>query len=360
MSTPSTVESHQSTINTGSIVPGGHDRVSSILALRPLLGQFGVDLDTVLAESGLPANQFDNPENLIPFREGSRLLGMCVERTACAHLGLLIGKFTPLESLGMLADLAKSAKDVRDALLLMSRFLTLSDGGGLLTLSEDANLAMFSYAIYEPGVEHTEIVYDTTLATSWNILRALCGNRWVPHEVLFTRSRPADLRPYRNFFRAPLRFDTGQSAIVFKREWLGVPLATSDPAALRLLESKARDLESRSTADLLGQIRRILRRQLLSGASSMQLVADELAMHRRTLDRRLSEVQVRFQTLVDEVRFEVSRQLLETEMPIAVIAQSLQYANPGAYTRAFRRWSGTTPIQWRAASLSKQRQESGD
>ena len=353
--TPET-ETFRAGSSAHGIIPGGYDRVSSVLALRPLLKQLGVELDTVLADSGLPANQFEHPENLIPFREGSRLLGMCVDRTECAHLGLLVGKYTPLESLGMLAELVKSATDVRSALLLLSRFLTLSDGGGLLTLAEGSRFAAFSYAIYEPGVERTEIVYDIVLATSWNILRTLCGNRWVPHEVLFARSRPADLRPYRNFFRAPLRFDTEQYALVFKREWLNAPLSTSDPVKLRSLEARAHEMESQSSGDLLGQVRRILRRQLLSGTSSMQKVADELAMHRRTLDRRLLDVQVRFYSLVDEVRFEVSRQLLETEMPIAAIAQSLQYANPGAFTRAFRRWSGTTPMQWRTANLSPERE----
>jgi len=349
--TPKT-EHPQTVASASGVVPGGTDRVSLILALRPLLEQFDVELDSLLADSGLAANQFEDPENLIPFREGSRLLGLCADRTTCAHLGLLIGKDTTLESLGMLAELTKSAADVRTALQLLSRYLTLSDGGGLLTLSEGPRSAMFNYAIYEPGVERSEIVYDIVLATSWNILRALCGRRWLPDEVLLTRSRPVDLRPYRNFFRAPLRFDTEQSALVFKREWLDAPLATSDPARLHSLESRAREMESRSTGDLLGQIRRILRRQLLSGNSSMEEVADELGMHRRTLDRRLQEKNAKFQSLVDEVRFQVSRQLLETEMPIAAIAQSLQYANPAAYTRAFRRWSGTTPKQWRTTSLT--------
>lgn len=335
--------------NPIKVVPGGYDRVASILALQPLLDQFGVDLDRVLADAGLPADQFDDPDKLIPFREGSRLLGICADRTGCPHLGLLVGKYTPLESLGIVADLAQSAADIRSALQLMSRYLTLSDGGGLLSLSEDSHFASFSYALYEPGVEHPEIVYDIVLATSWNVLRSLCGRRWKPQEVLFTRRRPADLRPYRNFFRAPMRFDTDQSALVFRREWLDRPLPTSDPARLRELEASARDIEAQSTGDLVAQTRRILRRQLLSGTSSMQRVADELAMHRRTLDRRLLADNVRFRTLVDEVRFEVSRQLLETEMPIAAISQSLQYASASAFTRAFRRWSGTAPAQWRAS-----------
>lgn len=181
--------------------------------------EFGVDLQQVLAESGLPLELFNHPDNLVSFRQGSHLLGLC----ACPHLGLLIGRYTPLESLGFVADLAKAAPDVRSALRLVARYLTLSDGGGLLTLNEDANVATYRYALYEPGVERAEVIYDIVLSTTWNVLRAICGSRWLPREIQFMRSRPADTHPYRSFLRAPLRFDCDRSAVVFDRAWLDVP-----------------------------------------------------------------------------------------------------------------------------------------
>ena len=330
------------------VVPGGYDRAASTLALKPLLGEFGVDLQQVLAESGLPLDLFNNPDNLVPFRHGSRLLGLCVDRTGCPHLGLLIGRQTALESLGFIADLVKAARDVRNALALLSRYLTLSDGGGLLTLSEDAHSASYHYALYEPGVERAEIVYEIVLATIWNIMRALCGSCWLPREIQFTRSRPADIHPYRSLLRSPLRFDCESSEVVFDRAWLDTPLRSADPQRLRSLETQARAIEAQATGDLPAQVRRILRRQLLSGRASMHHVAAELTMHRRTLDRKLKQHAISFQVLVDEVRYEVARQLLgDTVMPMIAIAHSLQFADASAFTRAFRRWSGMPPTRWR-------------
>jgi AraC-like DNA-binding protein len=95
-------------------------------------------------------------------------------------------------------------------------------------------------------------------------------------------------------------------------------------------------------------VRRMLRRQLLSGQSSMHQVAAELEMHRRTLDRKLKPHAISYQALVDEVRYEVARQLLrDTAMPMIAIAQSLQFAEASAFARAFRRWSGMPPTKWR-------------
>lgn len=335
------------------VVPGGYDRAASTLALKPLLDAFGVDLQQVLAESGLPIELFDHPDNLVPFRQGSRLLGLCVDRTGCPHLGLLIGRHTPLESLGVVADLVKCAPDVRNALRLLARYLTLSDGCGLLTLSEEAQLATYRYALYEPGVERAEVIYDIVLATTWNVMRTLCGSRWLPHEIQFMRSRPADIRPYRSFLRAPLRFDNEQSAVVFDRAWLDMPLRSADPQRLAALEAQAHAIEAQSVGDLPAMVRRVLRRQLLSGSTSMHDVAAELAMHRRTLDRKLKPHAISYQALGDEVRYEVARQLLsDTKLPMIAIAQSLQFANASAFTRAFRRWSGMPPTRWRAGAMA--------
>ncbi len=331
------------------VVPGGYDRVASILAIQPLLRDFGVDLNQLLAQSGLPADLFGNPDNLIPFRQGSRLLGMCVDLTGCAHLGLLIGRHTPLEALGAVAELTKAAPDVRSALNLLTRYLTLSDGGGLLRLGEDARFASYGYALYEPAVERTDVVYDIVLTSIWNVLRTLCGNHWLPHEIQFMRRRPPDTRPYRSFLRAPLRFDCEQAAVVFDKAWLDVPLPGADAQRLMSLEAQARASEAEATGDLPAQVRRVLRRQLLSGGTSMHQVAAELAMHRRTLDRKLQPYGVSFQALGDEVRHEVARQLLsDTAMPITAIAQSLHFADASVFSRAFRRWSGVTPSRWRA------------
>jgi AraC-like DNA-binding protein len=86
----------------------------------------------------------------------------------------------------------------------------------------------------------------------------------------------------------------------------------------------------------------------LTGHASADQVAALFSITRRTLTRRLSAFDTGFQELVDEIRFEVARQMLEDSgMEILEIAAVLDYAGPNAFTRAFRRWSGTTPAEWR-------------
>jgi AraC-like DNA-binding protein len=133
----------------------------------------------------------------------------------------------------------------------------------------------------------------------------------------------------------------------FPAHLLERPMPEADPARLRSLEKRARAID----IDLVSQLRRALRTLLLGGKRSGDEVAGILSMHRRTLNRRLQAQGTTFQKVLDEVRFEAACQLLDTtRIPLTEIAASLCYAESSAFSRAFRRWSGATPIKRRQQS----------
>ena len=101
--------------------------------------------------------------------------------------------------------------------------------------------------------------------------------------------------------------------------------------------------------DLPDQVRSVLRRSIRTGHARADQVAATFSMHARTLNRRLNEFGISFRELADEGRFEIAQQMLQSSaMDVAQIAAMLDYADASAFTRAFRRWSGTTPARWRA------------
>jgi AraC-like DNA-binding protein len=211
-------------------------------------------------------------------------------------------------------------------------------------------VATLDYAIYATGVEASDQIYDGALAISSNALRTLCGPDWHPTEVLFCHSKPADASPFRRVFDGPLRFDAEQTAIVFPVTWLAHRLCGADSAVYRRLERRVGALKEQADDDPVAALRRLLRTLLLGGSGSVANVAKHLAMHRRTLNRRLEARGTSVHELVEEIRFEVARQLVElTRMPLVEISAALGYADPSAFTRAFRRWSGITPSEWRAS-----------
>ena len=157
------------------------------------------------------------------------------------------------------------------------------------------------------------------------------------------------LAPYRRFFQAPLRFDAEQTVLVFPARWLERPLPGADATLRRILEQQVEALEASGGPDIVGQLRRVLRSLLVTGSGSLDQVAQLFSMHRRTLNRRLRASGTTFQRLVEEMRYEIARQLLEdTRMSVVEIAAALDYADASAFTRAFKRWSGVSSAAWRA------------
>ncbi len=323
-------------------------RIGGMLAIPAVLRQLESDPDQVLAEARVDAKLFDDPENLIPYLSRGRLLKHCVARTGCQHFGLLVGQHNGLEALGLVGLLVKYSPDVETALRSLVRHSHLHVRGAVATLAVEDGWATIGYATYLQQSESTDQVGDAAVASIFNFMRSLCGPDWNPAEVRFSHRRPEDVGPYRRFFRAPMSFDAEQYAVVFSAEWLDRRLSSDDPMLRRLLQQQIDALEARHGDDFPGQVRSVLRTGLLAGHGSAGQVAALFSIHSRTLHRRLNAFGTNFHQLADECRFEIARQMLEdSTLNVSRIASALDYTDPSAFIRAFRRWTGTTPAQWR-------------
>jgi AraC-like DNA-binding protein len=327
----------------------GHLRVGPLIEVPPILRELDIDPVEIINRVGLDITLFEDSESMISFAAMGRLLKECAARTQCPHFGLLVGQRSGLGCLGIIGLLAQQMPDVGSALRSLIRHLHVHDRGAAPTLSVEQGVAVLSYLIYQQGVESSDQIYDGSIAIIFNILWALCGPAWRPTEVLFSHRPPGDIQPYRHFFQAPLRFDMEQTALVFPAQWLDRAVADTDPLLRQQLEKRIAALESLDPRDLVGQLRCVLRSLLITRQSSLEQVAELFSMHRRTLNRRLEEQNHTFQKLVNEIRYEIARQLLEnTRLSVGQIAAILDYSDASVFTRAFRRWSGQTPTAWRA------------
>jgi len=136
--------------------------------------------------------------------------------------------------------------------------------------------------------------------------------------------------------------------VVFNRSWLSRPITDSRPELLQLLQHEVNKLEVQHGANFLDQVRSLLRATLVTGHRSAEQTAALFSMNRRTLNRHLNVLGTNYRKVVDEISFEIACQLLEdSAMDIVEIALILGYSNESAFTRAFRRWSLTTPAKWR-------------
>lgn len=328
-------------------------RIGNAMGIPALLSSLGVDPAPLLAEVGIEPTLFDNPDNRISFNTRSRLVQLCVARTGCSHFGLLIGAQAGLRSMGPLGLLMKYSPDVGSALRSLVRHLHLHGRGGAATLAVQGDTATLGYQVHIAQSLATDQIGDGAAALMFNMMRSLCGKDWAPAEVWFAHRRPEDIRPFHRLFRVPLRFDREQNALVFRASDLQRGLPTHDPEIQRLLQRQIEALEAAQSDDLPRQIKIMLRTALADGSASADQVAARFAMHTRTLNRRLHACGTTFRTLVNGARFETACQMLEqSSMDVRQIALQLGYADASAFARAFRRWSGRSPVAWRMARIA--------
>lgn len=326
----------------------GYVRVEAFRPIPAVLQEHGVDLSDVLAEAGLRASIFDDPDNLISYPDAARLAATSARRANCEHLGLLVGQCSRLANMGLPGRLARCADTAGAALQMFADYFTLHNAAATVSLASHGGFSRFVYAIVEPGMRDTEQLQFGAMAVSFNILQELCGAQFQPTVVTFATASPANLHFFHQFFRAPLRFDSDETAIVFESRWLERPLPPVDAELRRRTEAQANLRQATVQADFPSNLRRTLRRQLVKGDVSMKSIASRLGMHRRTLDRRLKEHGTHYIEVLDSVKCEAACQLLrDTDLGIGEIAQSLGYSSNSNFSAAFRRWTGLTPSDYR-------------
>jgi AraC-like DNA-binding protein len=317
---------------------------SSILAELPgLLAELGHS--HVLKEMGIDTGALQDTERPIRLRDAGALLEGCVARTGRQQLGLLLGMRGGVATLGAVGLLAQSAPDVESALRALIDYLHHHDRGAVPTLGLERQAVTLGYAIYEPEVPATDQIYAAAMAIALQIMRELCGPHWYPTEVWLPFRKPPDASPFALLFKAPLRFDADQAALVFPAHWLKRPLARPDPDAQRTIKLQ---LDAADPADFVCLVRRTARSLVVRGQLSETAVAAALAVSRRTLVRLLQARDKTFRDIMNEVRLEAACQLLrDTDNSVAHVAASLGYANASPFARAFRHWTGLRPTEWR-------------
>jgi AraC-like DNA-binding protein len=323
-------------------------RVSIMANLPEVVASLGGDFGKVCRQAAEAPSVLADPDQFISYPRVGRLLAASIQSTRCQHLGLVLGSTGSLATLGLLGLMMKYAPTVAAALDVMVRHFRLQDRMAVLSLTVEGDQACLSYALDGPDAPAVEHILDGALTVGLRLLQGLCGEGFAPEEVRLARRRPADPAPWHQTFRAPVRFNAEISAIAFPTKWLALVNPHSDPALMRVLEERARQLEQEDSILFSDQVRRAIRPLLLSQKCSATSTAEFFRIGKRTLNRRLSEEGTDFRTLMDEVRFDVARHLLRsTEISLSEIALVLGYAEASAFTRAFRRWTGRSPRAWR-------------
>lgn len=324
--------------------PPGHARMAPIHALGKLIRSLGGDPGAVFRAVKIDERALAKSDGVLPITIRGKLVARATQETGCEHFGLLLGAKSGIRELGTAGQLMLKPSSVGLALDVFAELWLRHNPSGVVFVGRSGDQATLGYAVLDGNIPGMPQLQDTAMALALNFMCDMLGADWRPTGVNLMRHEPRDPALYAQFFGANCRFNATRSELIFPATTLDFQLNNRNAKGADLAQHPLDD------RDWSSYVQRLTYRLLLQGDCSQKQVAAALGVSNRTLVRKLANCRVSYQQLIEGARFSASRTLMrETNLPISEIAVALGYNEVSSFTRAFRRWSGMAPSQWRKA-----------
>jgi AraC-like DNA-binding protein len=308
----------------------------------------GIKLAPLLETAGLTLDQIrDSDERLrvnaqIAFLEGvARAMGR-------DRLGFELAQHFDLRRIGLLYYVAASSATLLEALQRAERFSAVSNEAvAIACIDAPAFEIRLNYAGVARHSDRHQIEFF--LVALVRICRFLTGRAIAPISVRIAHARSGDLSAYHSFFGCRAEFQADCDSVIFGDECKLLPVVSADPYLNSILVRHCDEtLASRRKAGSLLRVKveNVLATLLPHGRPTIKAVARQLNLSSRTLSRRLATEDLRFGLILEEMRRDLAiRYLEDATLSISQIAWLLGFQEVGAFTHAFRRWTGSAPSE---------------
>ena len=316
-----------------------------------LIEHHGLAPEPLFRAAGIDPKIISDPRAHIARSQSDPLIRTLAARIPDPAFGLQAARCWHPSNLGALGYAWLSSSTLRTALNRLVRYWRVVIADVTVSLEESPQGVAFVHVPPDLDATLDAIRGDMVLAILCDMCRTNFGSTLRPAQVAFRRAAPADPGPYEAFFGCPVSFGAQANRLQIGAAEADHPLPTGnrDLAAIHdrvLVEQLARLDKS----DIVARFRASLLERLTSGDVSEDNLARDLHMSRRSLQRRLAEAEATYQSLVDDTRRDMALRYLEdAEKSATDIAFLLGYSQQSAFTRAFRRWTGKSPSEYRSS-----------
>jgi len=328
-----------------------HSTLSTIAALISLgLEKYGCDSQSIFRQAGLDPETFKNPDTRYPVKKMQHLWQLAVEETDQEAFGILLMKDFPpttLQGLGFAWLASDTLRDAINRLERYQRFISTAANFSLLEKKGKYHLVLGPFPDYLGNMVPATL--DAALALVVQMCRLSVAPDLVPLQVDFSREPPRELKIYNDFFRAPLNFSAKRNALLFDREQIEKKLVFANPKLARANDKMVVDyLDRFDRENIARKVRIQIIDHLPSGLPSQKKIAQSLNLSLRSMQRQLQKEKTTYKSALEDIRKTLARQYLKNSpRSIGEIAYLLGFSEPSSFVRAFKRWNGKTPSQYR-------------
>jgi len=309
----------------------------------------GADRDALLEGVGLTAADFDVPEGRISYAQYAVLERNALRLTNDPALGFRFGLAIDFSHLGMTGIRTMSAPDLGAAYQAYKQYDHSAPGWDVqMRVEGDRGILTFQETI--PRGDLIVFATEAILAGFYALTRKALGRAFQPLEVRMMFPRPAHHHVYAEWFGDLLfRFDQPVTEVDFDASLLQEATATGDPATATQADRflAAQDAQRAPVDGLIGQVRNAI---VAAGGRrvGVEQVARALQTSPRSLSRALQQAGTSFQEVSESVlRARAEERIRSGDTKIESIAQELGFTDARSFRRAFKRWTGHNPNEFR-------------
>jgi len=302
----------------------------------------------LLAEAGLTTRQIEDSRARLPVRNQIEFLNLVADALGDDMLGFHLAQDFELRRGGLFFYVLVSSERLCDLFERGARFSATVNEGVLHEYVDERRLGLrVRYRGVKRQTDRHQIEFWITALM--RICRRATGAQIKPVSVRFTHFREKNRTALSRFMGCDVEFGADVDEILFTREDGELPVVNADPYLNNLLvDVSERNLarQRRSTESFAARVENAVAPLLPHGKARAARIAADFGMSERTFARRLGEEGLTFSRLVDRLRLELARRyLLDEELSISKVAWLLGYTEAGAFSHAYRRWTGKSPSE---------------
>ena len=310
----------------------------------------GIALEPLLKQAGLAHHQIKDPRSAIKVRDQVDFLNLVAGALEDDLLGFHLAQTADLRQLGLLYYILASSETLIDALQRAVRYSSIVNEGVSLKCI-DGKFVRISFHCVGIGRHLDAHQIECTMTMVVRVCRQLTGLRLSPNRVRLMHHRPRNTELAR-FFGDNIEFGAAADDITFSNNIRQSPVVSADPYLNKLMTSYCEEAIShrpQTRGSFRSRVENVIVPLLPHGKAHVSEIARQLGVSQRTFARRLSEEGLTFSELLDNLRSDLAnRHLADRDLAISQIAWLLGYSDVGAFSHAFKRWTGKTPGQARA------------
>ena len=267
------------------------------------------------------------------------------------YLGLKLSQLGGPEMLGVISYMFFASQTLEAAIRYPGHYLQALQEHSQLSIEFDEEYAHVDYGVLDDRILNRRQDSEYSIGATWNLIKQFTGGVCQLTIVEFEHEKQAQAKvPFRHVFGAPVLFRRRANRLHFRSNLLSTQSRSSDPFLFPILESYIQSsiAEIDSADSFTDIIRKQLSHEALGAGLRARDIAARMGISESTLHRRLGKERSSYKKIYDEAAQSFASLLIrQKSLPVATIASRLGYSETAALTRAFRRWFGMSPRQYR-------------